>query len=53
MSHQEVEPRNTPRMRAKALVYVAFAVERPRPAKIAIKASMVIGLVSVRKNVEA
>ncbi len=50
--HQRVEPENTPRTTAVAEIKFLLKLPTPMPANIAVKESMVSGLVSVKKNVE-
>ena len=50
MNHQQAEPRNTPNTMRAADEYPLLVSTKPRPAKIAAKAMMVSGLVSVRKK---
>jgi hypothetical protein len=53
-THHAAEPRNTPRtsnIAERALPLASPAT--PRPANIAAKERIVVGFVSVRKNVEA
>jgi hypothetical protein len=51
-SHQAAEPRKTPRT-SSAAERASLAPVTPRPANIAAKERIVVGFVSVRKNVEA
>lgn len=51
-SHQRPEPRKTPRTKIPADSALPLAPARPRPAKTAAKEKIVMGFVSVRRNVE-
>ena len=51
-SHQSREPRNTPRIKIAAERMFPLVPAIPNPAKTAARDKMVMGFVSVRKNVE-
>src|SRR5512143_69908 len=51
-SHQIAEPRNTPSTSIPAEVKPPLVPAKPNPAKTAAKEKIVIGFVSVRRNVE-
>jgi hypothetical protein len=53
MSHHRDEPIKTPKTTAPADMKLSLVAARPKPAIIAAKERIVIGFVSVRKNVEA
>ncbi len=52
-SHQVQEPPNTPKTMSPAEEKLPSEVAKPNPLKIAAKDRIVIGLVRVRKRVEA
>ncbi len=52
-NHHAAEPRNTPTTSTIARRASPPASPAPRPAKIAAKERIVVGFVSVRRNVEA
>jgi len=53
MSHHRAEPAKTPKIKAPADIMFPAVLARPKPANIATNERIVIGFVSVRKNVEA
>ena len=50
--HQRAEPNMTPRTIDVAEIKLPFELPNPRPANMAAKDNIVIGLVMVRKNVD-
>jgi len=51
-NHQIVEPTKTPAISENASIKFPLFDVKPKPAKIAVKDKIVIGLVKVRNNVD-